>query len=132
MVAPNGVWRFPGISTDPIPADYAFRLIKDRADIDISGAEFNFVRSIRVFDVRYARQHRTGSEGNCQRGADVVVGTYGAQGGFSWRRSSPSEVPDAHVGLENWGHDCPRMSHRSVFVDWRDSRGKYGFEQVDY
>ena len=40
-----------------VRADYALQLVEDRADIDISGPEFNFVRSIRVFDVRYARQH---------------------------------------------------------------------------
>ena len=44
-----------------VPTDRALRLIQDRADIDISGSEFNFVRSIRVFDVRYARQHDSGS-----------------------------------------------------------------------
>ena len=37
-----------------VPTDFTLRLVQDRADIDISGPEFNFVRSIRVFDVRYA------------------------------------------------------------------------------
>ena len=38
----------------------------------------------------------------------------------------------AHVGLERWGQNCPGIYHRSVFVDWRDYEGNYGFEQVNY
>lgn len=107
-------------------------LAQDQADIDISGPEFDFVRSIRVFDVRYARQHESGRDGDCNRGASVVLGTYGTQGDFSWRRSSTAALPSAHVGLERWGQNCPSIYHRSVFVDWRDYEGNYGFEQVDY
>jgi hypothetical protein len=41
-------------------------------------------------------------------------------------------LPEAHLGLEGWGEDCPVISNRSVFVDWRDYEGNYGFEQVNY
>ena len=102
------------------------------ADIDISGPEFDFVRSIRVFDVRYAEQYNAGSEGGCIRSASVVVGRYGIQGAFSWARTSPDILPPAYVGLEDWGIDCPQVSNRSVFVEWRDFEGTYGFEQVNY
>ncbi|MCX7561361.1 hypothetical protein OS190_17475 [Sulfitobacter sp. F26204] len=112
--------------------DFTLRLVKDRADIDISGPEFSFVRSIRVFDVRYAHQYQAGSEGDCERSAVVVLGTYGTQGDFSWRRSSISTLPKAHVGLERWGENCPSIHHRSVFVDWRDYEGNYGYEQANY
>ena len=115
-----------------VSADYALQLIQDRADIDISGPEFNFVRSIRVFDVRYARQHESGRDGDCNRSAVVVLGTYGIQGDFSWRSSSPAALPAAHAGLERWGEHCPSIYHRSVFVEWRDYSGNYGFEQVNY
>ena len=114
------------------PEGFALRLVQDRADIDISGPEFNFVRSIRVYDVRYARQHESGRDGDCNRGAIVALGTYGTQGDFSWARSSLSALPEAHVGLERWGENCPSIYHRSVFVDWRDYDGNYGFEQVNY
>ena len=110
----------------------ALQLVQDRADIDISGSDFNFVRSIRVFDVRYARQYAAGSEGDCERSAVVSLGTYGTQGDFSWRRSSPGALPPAHQGLERWGEDCPSIRHRSVFVEWHDYEGNYGFEQVNY
>ena len=111
---------------------FALQLVQDRADIDISGSEFNFVRSIRVFDVRYARQHESGRDGDCNRMAVVSLGTYGTQGDFSWQRSSPGALPTAHVGLERWGEHCPSIWHRSVFVEWRDYEGNYGFEQVNY
>ncbi|WP_194098555.1 hypothetical protein [Marivivens aquimaris] len=125
-------WRIPETPSDFVPADQALRLIRDRADIDISGPEFNFVRSIRVFDVRYARQHESGRDGDCNRSATVVLGTYGTQGDFAWQRSSISALPSAHIGLERWGQNCPGIYHRSVFVDWRDYEGHYGFEQVNY
>lgn len=112
--------------------EFALQLVEDRADIDISGHEFNFVRSIRVFDVRYARQHESGRDGDCNRSAVVSLGTYGTQGDFSWQRSSPGALPSAHVGLERWGDHCPSIWHRSVFVEWRDYEGNYGFEQVNY
>jgi len=112
--------------------EFGLQLVQDRADIDISGPEFNFVRSIRVFDVRFARQHESGRDGDCNRSAIVSLGTYGSQGEFSWRRSSLGSLPSAHVGLERWGDHCPSIWHRSVFVEWRDYEGNYGFEQVNY
>lgn len=115
-----------------LPDGFALRLVQDRADIDIRGPEFNFVRSIRVFDVRYVRQRESGPDDDCRRSARVVLGTYGTQGDFAWRASSPTALPAAHIGLERYGQNCPRIYHRSVFVDWRDYEGNYGFEQVNY
>jgi len=123
---------FDGVSDALAAAEFALRLIQDRADIDISGPEFNFVRSIRVFDVRYARQKESESTGDCDRSAVVTLGTYGTQGDFSWQRSATGALPPAHVGLARWGEHCPRIDHRSVFVDWHDYEGTYGFEQVNY
>lgn len=115
-----------------VRADDALHLAEDRADIDISGPEFNFVRSIRVFHVRQARQWESGEDRNCNRMASVELGSYGLHGAFSWRSSSPAALPTAHVGLERWGEECPGIWHRSVFVEWRDYSGTYGFEQVNY
>ena len=130
--AVSAVQRFSGTDTEQLPNGFALRLVQDRADIDISGPEFNFVRSIRVFDVLYARQRESGPDDDCRRSATVVLGTYGTQGDFSWARSSTSALPRAHTGLERWGQNCPSIYHRSVFIDWRDFEGNYGFEQVDY
>lgn len=112
--------------------DLGLQLIQHRADIDISGPEFNFVRSIRVFDVRYARQHESERDNNCNHSANVVLGTYGIHGDFTWQRSSVTALPIDHVGLERWGEHCPSIFHRSVFVEWRDYKGNYGFEQINY
>lgn len=131
--AANSTWRAPYTGTKSlIPASVPLRLTKDRADIDISSPEFSFVRSIRVIDVRYARQYEAGSEGECERSAKVYIGAYDIQGHFYWQKSSTAALPLAHDGLELWGRRCPTIYHRSVFVDWHDSQGNYGFEQVNY
>ena len=128
----DAVRRHGDDATGHVPPDFALRLVQDRADIDISGPEFNFVRSIRVFDVRYAWQRESPRDGDCYRSAAVFLGTYGTQGDFSWRRSSTSGLPSTHEGLDQWEDRCPSIYHRSVFVDWRDYEGNYGFEQVNY
>ncbi|WP_338023253.1 hypothetical protein [Aliiroseovarius subalbicans] len=128
----EAVWRSSDSHLEFVPADHTLRLVQDRADIDISGPDFNFVRTIRVFDVRNAWQNDSGRDGECSRGALVLLGTYGTQGDFSWQLSSTSALPPAHTGLERWGDHCPSIYHRSVFVDWRDYEGNYGFEQVNY
>ncbi|MCF6446109.1 hypothetical protein [Nereida sp. MMG025] len=118
--------------SDFVPSDHPFQLVQDRADIDISGSEFDFVRSIRVFDVRYAQQRESDRDGECNRRISIYRGTYGEQGDFTWQNSTISNLPTAHVGLENWGKHCPRIGHRSVFVDWLASNKNYGYEQVNY
>mgnify|MGYP003632663070 CR=1 FL=1 len=103
------------------------------ADIDISGSEYDFVRSIRVYNVEYARQHETGGDdGDCRRSEKVRVGTYGVQGDFNWSGSSVASLPDAFEGLSGWGEICPRLYQRSVFIDWTDYQGNYDHEQVNY
>ncbi|AKO99794.1 hypothetical protein MALG_04666 (plasmid) [Marinovum algicola DG 898] len=128
----NAQWDAPEMNAGFFGASPLLRFVQDRAAIDISGPEFNFVRSIRVYDVRFASQRIAGENDQCRRFALVYLGTYGTQGEFTWAVSSPAELPDAHVGLEGWGSDCPNLYDRSVFVDWRDFEGEYGFEQVQY
>ena len=110
---------------DFVPTDQALWLVQDRADIDISGPEFDFVRSIRVFDV-FIDDDRDG--GDCDRYARVRLGSYGLQGDFSWQRSNRAAIPPA-FGPTRSG--CS-LRARAVFVEWRDYQGNYGFERVDY
>lgn len=131
-ISTDAVWHSGEAVVNLLPAEFALRLVQDHADIDISGPEFNFVRSIRVFDVRFASQRIVGEQEQCRRYSSVFLGTYGMQGDFSWARSAPTALPDAHVGLERWGSNCPSIYNRSVFVEWRDYEGTYGFEQVNY
>ena len=132
---PPAVFRSGGSSEERLADGFSLTLTQASpgADIDISGPEFNFVRSIRVYNVTYASQRESGRDGDCNRFFSMRIGTYGTQGGFRWARgSSLSQLPKAHVGLERYGEHCPGIFHRSVFVDWRDYEGNYGFEQVNY
>ena len=129
------VVRRNGGTADPLPDGFAMQLVQDGggADIDISGQEFNFVRSIGVYNVTYARQHESGRDGDCNRSFSLRIGSYGTQGDFQWRRgSNPSQLPAEHTGLAGFGSNCPSIFHRSVFVEWSDYEGNYGFEQVNY
>lgn len=130
MEPQTAVLRLVNGNAAPLPEWFALQLVQDRADIDISGPEFNFVRSIRVFDARFVRQSE-GREG-CNRMASVRMGSYGTQGDFRWSGSSVAALPEAHVGTEGYSSDCPSIWHRSVFVEWRDYEGNYGYEQVNY
>ena len=49
----------PSIADVPLE----LQLVQDRADADISGPEFDFVRSIRVFEITY--HQRRNSDGDC-------------------------------------------------------------------
>lgn len=105
----------------PVQAD-------ERADVDISGDEFDFVRSIRVYHIQFTQV--PGFFGPCTRLDSTRVGTYGLQGDYRWADSSISEVPPASKAPKPTG--CSFVSYRSVFVDWRDHAGNYGFEEVRY
>lgn len=106
--------------TDAVP-----QYVGETADIDISGPEFNFVRSIRVFDV-FIDDDR--DDGECSRYARVRVGRYGTQGDFRWSHANRGDIPTA-FGRTVSG--CSLYA-RAVFVEWRDYLGTYGFERVDY
>ena len=53
-------------------------LVDAKADVDISDPAFDFVRSIRVFEITY-RQNRS-SDGDCNSWGTVYLGNYGEQG----------------------------------------------------
>ena len=104
----------------PVPA-------AGQADVDISDPAFDFVRSIRVFEITY--QQRRDREG-CSSWGAIHEGSYGEQGAYDRRRSSPAAVPEASD--LNISVDCRDYWHRSVFVEWRDYEGTYGHEEVHY
>jgi hypothetical protein len=76
----------PGVAPAPI-------LVDAQADIDISDSAFDFVRSIRVYEITY-RQSRS-SDGSCDIWWNINVGSYGIQGDYGRRRSDPSSIPEA-------------------------------------
>jgi hypothetical protein len=121
-----GVRGEPLVSIPATP--WVLQLVQDRADVDISDPAFDFVRSIRVFEITY--QQRRNSDGDCNSWGAVYMGTYGAQGDYSRRRSNVSAVPTASDFAVP--ADCRSYWHRSVFVEWRDYEGSYGHEEVHY
>ena len=103
-------------------------LVDAQADVDISDPVFDFVRSIRVFEITY--QQRRSSDGDCNSWGTVYMGSYGEQGDYTRRRSNISAVPEASdFGIPT---GCGNYWHRSVFVEWRDYEGTYGHEEVHY
>ncbi len=123
-----------GVRIEPVPfvlipeTQLKLQLVQNRADVDISDTAFDFVRSIRVFEITY--EQRRNQHGDCNSWGVVYMGTYGAQGDYSRRRSSVSAVPAASVLAVP--ADCRDYRHRSVFVEWRDYEGSYGHEEVHY
>ena len=123
---------FPAENTRPLfskpePLSDLLR-VQDAADVDISDPAFDFVRSIRVFEITY--QQRRNSDGDCYTWSAVYEGSYGEQGDYTRRRSSVSAVPEASdFGIPA---GCGSYWHRSVFVEWRDVEGTYGHEEVHY
>ena len=99
-----------------------------QADIDISDAAFDFVRSIRVFEITYWQQ-RSGDD-NCFSSSSVHEGSYGAQGDYSRKPVSLAKIPAASAFRAPTS--CSNYWHRSVFVEWRDFEGTYGHEEVHY
>ncbi len=125
LTTENAVLNPAGPIPDILPEGFVLQLVQDRADIDISGPEFNFVRSIRVYDVLIDDDR---DDGDCDRYARVRIGSYDTQGGFSWNRANRSAIPTA---FGRTSHGCSLFA-RAVFVEWRDYVGNYGFERVDY
>ena len=124
-------FREPRESTLPIPIEVPELILAqalEQADIDISGAAFDFVRSIRVYHIQFS-QHQN-RDGDCIRSDSTRLGSYGTQGDYGWARSSVAAVPEAS-DLAVPEH-CRSYSWRSVFVDWRDHAGNYGSEEVRY
>lgn len=99
------------------------------ADIDISGIEFDFVRLIRVWDVRHYSHQSRGRDGECSESFYMRLGSYGLQGGFGWQNTGPSAaptwvLPSRRCSSSNW--------RRGVGVEWEDHEGNQGYEWVAY
>lgn len=102
--------------------------VQDHADIDLSDPAFNFVRSIKVFQIEYSQ--RKGSDDDCNVSTKLQRGTYGEQGDFSWSYVSDHAIPSR--SQFNPPERCEDYRYRSVFVEWHDAGGEYGSEEVEY
>jgi hypothetical protein len=104
------------------------RWMAGQADVDISNPAFDFVRSIRVFEISF--QQRRGADDDCNILSAIHEGRYGSQGEYRRRRAEPASVPKASDLRPP--PDCREYLHRSVFVEWRDVSGAYDHEEVHY
>jgi hypothetical protein len=105
------------------------QVVEGGADIDISGLEFDFVRSIRVWDVRHYSHMELGSDDVCSESYNMRLGTYGPQGEFGWRRTTPAAAPQWVLASRRCS---PSNWRRGVGVEWEDHEGNHGYEWVDY
>lgn len=108
------------------------------ADVDISNGDFDFVRSIKVYDVEWREYHqdRDNGEHYCVRGRQRVrLGSYGTQGDFTWRNA-----PVTQATAQPWlgfttrpDNNCDHAGFfRGIAVEWRDFEGNHGYEVVRY
>jgi len=135
---PLQIWRCPmGVSMSapmqsrpsPVQAIVAQVSQGGGADIDISGFEFDFVRSIRVWDVRHYSHRRGGRDDDCSETSYMRLGSYSLQGEFGWRYTGPETaptwvLPSRRCSSGNW--------RRGVGVEWEDHEGNHGYEWVPY
>lgn len=120
--------RLVGPVPTATPADPNSVQVADQADIDISDPVFDFVRSIRVFEITV--QQRRDRDGVCTVASSVIQGSYGLQGDYRRAYRTLPDVPAASdLELPTM---CANYFHRSVFVDWHDFNGTYGHEEVHY
>ena len=135
---PLQIWRCPmGLSMNiplqsrPSPGQVILAQVSEGggADIDISGFEFDSVRSIRVWDVRHYIHQRRGRDDDCTESSYIRLGSYSVQGEFGWRRANPGVappwvLPSRICSSGNW--------RRGVGVEWEDHEGNHGYEWVAY
>ncbi len=99
------------------------------ADVDVSGPEFDFIRSIKVWNILHYSHAKRGRNDECREQSSIQLGTYGAQGEFRWTLAEPSQVPDWAIPTRS----CePASFTRAVGVEWTDVEGNHGFEVVSY
>ncbi|WP_394199569.1 hypothetical protein [Litoreibacter albidus] len=82
-----------------VPTRFSSHLLQDLAKLNISGLVFDFVRSIRVFDVRITREQELGRDADCSHSAKTYLKTFGAKGDMSWAWSLPQALAEANVSL---------------------------------
>ncbi len=105
----------------------------DQADIDISGPEFDFVRSIKVWNVLSYSHQRVGSDenGGCQEQAGIQLGSYSTQGAYSWTTVRMNTLPP-WLSSTIPRTCAPPSRYRGVGIEWSDFEGNHDFEIVRY
>ena len=127
--------KAPRVWQTSVQADVGFaqvilaQIVEGRADVDISGLEFDFVRSIRVWDVRHYSHRERGRDDDCSERYSMNLGTYGTQGDFNWQRTTPASAPAWVIPSRRCSSSSTR---RGVGVEWEDHQGNHEYEWVAY
>ena len=99
------------------------------ADIDISDDVFDFIRSIKVWDVQHYSFRERNRDERCEERSLINLGTYDSSGQFRWNRSNPAAVPTWLIPTRT----CSEVNDvRAVGVEWHDYQGNFGYELVRY
>lgn len=149
LPAPSLVERIWSISTTALPAqsynpqnqlvrDLAIKVASTpEAGVDISDPIYDFVRSIKVYDIDWYAWAGTTSNGErevCHRPkARKRLGSYGVQGDFDWAVMDITAAPEwLNMNLHPDGPCDAAGRFRGVAVEWTDYFGQHGFEVVRY
>ena len=139
--------RLWAISTTALPAqsqspDSAFSQLIDvqavrPGGVDLSSSDFDFIRSVRVYDVDWHSWAGTTSDSErevCHRAKlRVRLGSYDHQGDFGWAGFSITSAPSwLDMGLHPDGPCVAAGRFRGVGVEWTDYFGNHGFEVIRY
>lgn len=121
---------------DPIRSLLNQVQLTETADIDISGPDFDFIRSIVVYQINWSKREDENSAGDgvCRSTVQFYrIGSYGTQGDFAWRDALPPDTPSWLPFSWLPGMECDYTGRfRGVAVEWRDHAGTHGFEVVRY
>ena len=92
-------------------------------------ATLAFIRSIRVYNVMHYSHAKQGRDEDCTESWSMQLGSYRADGHYSWSGLHPAAVP-GWVGLSR---SCnPATNYRGVAFEWTDYSGRHGTELVRY
>lgn len=139
--------RLWSISTTALPLqslsanDGYYRLIEAQAmrprAVDLSSSDFDFIRSITVYDVDWYAWAGTTSDGDrdvCHiPKARSRLGTYGLQGEFAWDGFNITTAPNWLKTNLHVDEPCAAAGRfRGVGVEWTDYFGNHGYEVIRY
>lgn len=117
-----------------IATEGEFSTKNGKADIDISGSAFDFVRSLHVYDVDWYQHYKGGDADVCiTNNRRVRLGSYGNQGDFGWSNKQITDMPSWMVEGLRPVNSCDHAGRvRAIGVDWTDVDGKTDHELVKY
>ena len=100
------------------------------ADVDISSATFDFLRSIKVYDIRY--KIKKTDTGYCYETGIANIGTYGMQGDFGWDELGFDEAPNWAITNRNCPNRGKERVIRGVGIEWTSFNGVHDYDFITY